>query len=164
MRQGMDEYGLTDSEAANKLDAMIELAESLATIAEKELSGEKLSAEEIGTIRWYGSALEGLEQFDTSDQGMTLSPVAEKSPLVADVHTSYNTMQALEEGTGYPLVLYVAFELDGKLQIFCGASYAYYEFTAPLDGRLTDEEWTALLDSGGAPSRPTWTNEWIVGD
>jgi hypothetical protein len=164
MRRGMDDYGLIDSEAANKLDAMIELAQDLATIAEKELVGEELTTEEIDIIKWYGGALEGLEQFDTSDQGMTLSPAAEKSPLVADVHTSYNSMQALEEGTGYPLVLYVAFELDGKLQVFCGASYAYYEFTAPLDERLTDEEWTALLDSGGAPSRPAWTNEWIVGD
>ena len=165
MRQGMDDYGLTDSEAANKLDTMIELAGSLAAIAQKELAGEKLSAEDRGVITSYGGSLEWLEHFDdTSDQGMTLSPAAEKSPVVADVHTSYDSLQALEEGTGYPLVLYVAFELDGKLQVLCGASYAYYEFTAPIDGRLTDEEWTALLDSGAAPARPAWTNEWIVGD
>ena len=82
---------------------------------------------------------------------------------MADVHSDYNSArQALEEATGYPLFLYAAFELDGKLQLFVGASYAYYEFTAPLDERLTDEEWTALLDSGQAPPRPAWTDEWIV--
>ena len=59
-------------------------------------------------------------------------------------------------------MLYVAFELNGKLQLLCGASYAYYEFTSPLDKRLTDEEWTAMLDGGQAPPRPAWTNEWIV--
>ena len=72
--------------------------------------------------------------------------------------------QALEEGTGYPLVLYVAFELNGKLQVLCGASYAYYEFMVPLAQRMTDEEWIAVLDSGQAPPRPAWTNEWIVAD
>jgi hypothetical protein len=164
LRQGMNAYGLADSEATNKLDTMIELAQNLATIAQKELAGEKLTAQETSLIRWYGKDLERLEQFDALEPRTTLSPSAEKSPLVADVHTSYNTDQVLEEGTGYPLVLYAAFQLDGKLQIFCGASYAYYEFTAPLDGRLTDEEWTALLDSGAAPPRPAWTNEWILGD
>jgi len=83
---------------------------------------------------------------------------------VADVHTSYNTGLALEEGTGYPLMFYAAFELDGQLQVFAGASYAYYEFTVPLDQRMTDEEWTALLDSGQAPPRPVWTNEWITAE
>ena len=60
-------------------------------------------------------------------------------------------------------MLYAAFELNGKLQFFAGASYAYYEFTVPLAERVTDEEWTALLDSGQAPARPAWTNEWIMG-
>ena len=83
---------------------------------------------------------------------------------MADVHTSYNTGLALEEATGYPLVLYAAFEVNGQLQLFCGASYAYYEFTAPLDGRLTDEEWTAMLDEGRQPARPAWTTEWIPAD
>ncbi len=163
MRQSMDQFGLIDSEAVNKLDTMIELAETLANIAQKQLAGSELTAEERRTIVYYGSTLEWLEDFDdTSDQGLTLSPVAEKSPLVADVHTSYNLGVALEEATGYPLVLYAAFEHGGQLQVFCGASYSYYEFTAPLNERLTDEEWTEILDSGTAPPRPAWTNEWIA--
>jgi len=163
MRQAMDQYGLTDPTAAGKLDTMIELARNLATIAQKELEGQALTSMERTVIARYGNSLEELEHFSTSDQGMTLSPGAERSPLVADVHTSYDTQQVLEEATGYPLVLYAAFEVDGKLQLFCGASYAYYEFTAPLQGRLTDEAWTELLDTGQAPPRPGWTDEWIVG-
>jgi len=91
-----------------------------------------------------------------------LSPTAEKSAIVADVHSSYDSNTALEEATGYPLLLYAAFEVDGKLQLLAGASYAYYEFTAPLSGRLTDEEWISALDAGKAPPRPAWTDAWIV--
>jgi hypothetical protein len=164
LREGLLGYGLIDSESANKLEMMIGLAETLASIAEKELAGLELTLDEETTIAEYGHYLEILEQFDDEKDGRTLSPTTEKSPLVADVHTSYNSNSALEEATGYPLVLYAAFELEGKLQLVAGASYAYYEFTVPLAERLTDEEWVALLDSGQAPSRPAWTDEWIVGD
>jgi Protein of unknown function (DUF3160) len=164
LRDGLAQYSLTDTVTGDKLDTMIWLADTLSSISEKELAGEPLSLEDYETIELYGQYLEGLEQFDTEEEGETLSPGAEKSPVVADVHTNYNAnpAEALEEATGYPLVLYTAFELDGTLQVFAGASYAYYEFTAPVNERLTDEEWTALLDSGAEPSRPAWTDEWIV--
>jgi hypothetical protein len=162
LRQSMDDYNLADEQAAQKLDDMIQLAQTLATIAQKELDGQPLTDEETNTIVWYGARLEGLETWYTSDAGETLSPPAEKSPIVADVHTNVNSGEVLEEGTGYPLVLYVAFELDGKLQLFAGASYAYYEFKAPMSDRLTDEQWTAMLDTGTQPPRPAWTDEWIV--
>jgi hypothetical protein len=165
LRKGLVDYALIDPDSANKLETMIYLADTLGSIAQKELSGEPLTDEEITVILEYGQYLEGLEQFSTSEPGQTLSPTAEKSPLVADVHSDYksNPAVALEEATGYPLTLYAAFELDGKLQIFAGASYAYYEFTVPVAERLTDEAWVGLLDSGGAPARPAWTDEWIVG-
>jgi len=163
LREGLLGYELIDSEAANKLETMIWLAETLQSIAGKELAGQALTAEETTIITEYGHYLEMLEQFDDAEEGRTLSPAAEKSPLVADVHSSYNSMQALEEATGYPLVLYTAFELDGVLQLFMGASYSYYEFTVPLEERMTDEDWIALLDAGQAPPRPAWTDEWIVG-
>ncbi|MFH0915612.1 MAG: DUF3160 domain-containing protein [bacterium] len=162
LRKGLVDYGLIDPESANKLETMIGLAETLEAIARKELTGEELTLDERTTIAEYGHYLEILEQFDDDVEGRTLSPTAEKSALVADVHSSYNSGKALEEATGYPLVLHAVFELNGRLQLFAGASYAYYEFTVPLAERLTDEGWVALLDSGQAPSRPAWTDEWIV--
>lgn len=162
LRKGLVDYGLIDPESANKLETMIGLAETLEAIAQKELTGEELTLDERTTIAEYGHYLEILEQFDDDVEGRTLSPTAEKSALVADVHSSYNSGKALEEATGYPLVLYAAFELNGRLQLFAGASYAYYEFTVPLTERLTDEEWVGMLDSGQAPPRPAWTDEWIV--
>lgn len=164
LKQGMTTYQLLDAVSSDKLDTMISVAQRLATISQKELAGTALTDEEISLIQTYGEEMGGLEEFGTDAQGLTLSPVAEKSPVAADVHSDYVTSpaQALEEATGYPLYLYAAFELDGKLQVFVGASYCYYEFTAPVDKRLTDEEWIARLDAGNAPPRPQWTDEWIV--
>ncbi|MCL5736314.1 MAG: DUF3160 domain-containing protein, partial [Actinobacteria bacterium] len=161
LRQGLMDYGLIDIELANKLETMISLADTLRSAAQKELAGQELAPDEKITIAEYGHYLEILEQFSDSEEGRTLSPTPEKSLLAADVHTSGNSYRALEEATGYPLVLYAAFELDGKLQLFAGASYAYYEFTVPYTERLTDEEWTAMFDAGKIPPRPAWTNEWI---
>jgi len=61
------------------------------------------------------------------------------------------------------LYLYAAFELDGALQLFVGASYSYYEFAVPVDERLTDEEWVVLLENDQVDDyRPGWTDAWIV--
>lgn len=160
-------YGLLDSVFASKLETIIWLAEILKSAAQKELAGTPLTTEEETAIAEYGHYLEYLGQFEDSalegtGEGRTLSLVPEKSPLVADVHSSYNTSRALEEATGYPLTLYAAIEREGKVWLFAGASYSYYEFTVPLDQRLTDEEWIKLLDDGQAPPRPAWTNEWIL--
>jgi hypothetical protein len=164
LKQGMTTYQLLDADSSDKLETMILLAQRLAAISQKELAGTALTDDEISFFQTYGGELEGLEQFGTDAQGLTLSPVPEKSPLVADVHSDYVTSpaRALEEATGYPLFLYAAFELDGQLQVFVGASYSYYEFTAPIGERPTDEEWIARLDAGDTPPRPQWTDEWIV--
>jgi hypothetical protein len=164
LKQGLATYDLLDSDATDKLSTMILIAQTLSTISQKELAGAPLAENELALIQTYGQELEALEQFGTDEEGLTLSPTPEKSPLVADVHSDYVTSpaQVLEEATGYPLFLYAAFELDGVMQLFVGASYSYYEFTAPADRRLTDEEWTALLDAASAPPRPQWTDEWIV--
>jgi hypothetical protein len=164
LKQGLTKYDLLGSDSADKLDRMTSLSRALATISQKELAGTALAEDEVYLIQTYGQELEGLEKFGEDEQGLTLSPGAEKSPLVADVHTDYVTApaQALEEATGYPLSLYAALEVDGVLQLFVGASYSYYEFTAPIERRLTDEAWIALLDAGDTPPRPQWTDEWIV--
>ena len=164
MQAGLGAVDLLDADSTQKLEQMVWIAETLAAISEKELAGEQLTGEEIALVESYGSELEYLEQFGTTADGLTLSPGAERSPLVADVHSDYvsSPAQALEEATGYPLFLYAAFVVDGQLQLFVGASYSYYEFTVPVDQRLSDEEWTQQLDSGAAPERPAWTDEWIV--
>jgi len=160
-RDGLQSYGLLDQVVEDKLNGMIDLCTALKGIAEKELAGQPLTDDEKTTILYFGSTLEHLELF-TLDDGRNLNPTDEKSPVVADVHTEYVNNMALEEGTGYPLVLYAVLEVDGKQLVLIGASYDYYEFTVPIAKRLTDEEWQAALDAGKAPPRPVWTNEFVV--
>lgn len=160
-RDGLKSYGLLDQMIEDKFTAMIDLCTTLKTIADKELAGKELTDDEKITLLYFGSSLEHLELF-VLDDGRNLNPTDEKSPVVADVHTEYVNNMALEEGTGYPLVLYAVLEVDGRQQVLIGASYDYYEFTVPIAKRLTDEEWKAALDAGKAPSRPVWTNEFVV--
>jgi len=160
-RDGLESYGLLDQVVEDKLNGMIDLCTTLKAIAEKELAGQDLTLEEKNTILYFGGTLEHLELF-TLDDGRNLNPTDEKSPVVADVHSEYVTNTALEEGTGYPLVLYAVLKVDGKQRVLIGASYDYYEFTVPIDKRLTDEEWQAALDAGKAPPQPVWTNEFVV--
>ncbi len=115
LRQTLLDHELIDSVSANKLEMMISLTDSLRSIAQKELVGEELTADEIITITEYGHYLEILEQFKDSEEGRPFPPTPEKSPLVADVHSSYNTGKALEEATGYPLNLYTTIEMEGKV-------------------------------------------------
>ncbi|MCL5735125.1 MAG: DUF3160 domain-containing protein [Actinobacteria bacterium] len=160
-KEGLSAYGLLGQDLSDKLQAMADLCFRLKGIADKELSGQALNQEEQNTILYIGSELEHLELFSDTE-GRTLSPADEKSPVVADVHTNLNARTALEEGTGYPQVLYTVMELDGKQLVLVGASYSYYEFIVPMDKRMTDEEWQGVLDAGTAPPRPVWTDEFIA--
>jgi hypothetical protein len=161
-RDGLQGFGLLDLDLTAKLEGMTTLCNDLAAIADKELAGQPLTENERSTIYAFGGTLEWLGQF-TGEDGRTISPADEKSPVVADVHTDLAvTKQALEEGTGYPLALYAVIPVDGQPRLLVGACYEYYEFLVPMDKRMTDEEWQSTLDSGTAPPRPIWTNAFIV--
>jgi hypothetical protein len=161
-RDGLANLSILDDDARAKLDLMVNLCADLGAIADKELAGQALTENERSTIYYFGGTLEHLGQF-VSEEGRTISPADEKSPVVADVHTDLVvTMQVLEEATGYPLALYAVLPIDGTPQLLVGACYDYYEFTVPMDERLTDEEWQAQIDGGEAPARPRWTSAFIV--
>ena len=83
----------------------------------------------------------------------------QKSALVADVATGIG--RVLEEGVGYPTLIYVV-SPDAPYHLTVGAVYTYYEFPMPMDQRMTDEQWRALLESGNAPDAPEWTSSFIV--
>ncbi len=69
-----------------------------------------------------------------------------KMAVVADVHTDFMDNAVLEVATGMPYRITVALnDGQGGKRIAVGYTYSYYEFTRPVDGRLTDEEWKALV-------------------
>ena len=74
--------------------------------------------------------------------------------VVADVATGMD--QALTEGTGRIMELYVVFPAKGKLHIGRGGIYSQYEFVQPTSNRLTDEQWRQRLDQGDVPPIGEW--------
>ncbi len=65
---GLKSRGLLNPNDENALARMVELANSLQTMATKELAGEALSPEEYEQIRFYGADIEALT-FGASDEG-----------------------------------------------------------------------------------------------
>jgi len=156
-REGLVSRGLLSEEFEDRLSEMEELSISLMEISGKELQNGDLSEEEYETIWNIGDTLERLVTAPAEMAQMT-TDADTKMPVVVDVHTDPNSGLVLEEGTGYPMELYVVVEIDGKLYVTVGASFAYHEFTQPMSGRLTDEAWQDMLDSGQYPGLPSWAS------
>jgi len=157
-REGLESRGLLDKEPREKLERMEALLLSLKTMAEKELRGETLSAEEYATLRRIGSTLESLTTFSPVIQEQVESETDERMAIVADVHTDTNSGQVLEEGVGDAFTLYVLVPVEGQVWLMTGATFSYYEFKQPMADRLTDEAWQAMDPK---PDRPAWTRSFI---
>lgn len=162
------EYGLQDrnllsAKTINLLNVMQQLTVQLKTIATKELQGIALTDKEYELIRSYGGQIEHfwLEAF--KDEGIKSTAQLSDRPaaIVADVATDPKFGQVLEEAIGKVNNIYVIFKQDGKLKIGSGGVYSYYEFTMPLDQRLTDEKWREMLNNDKTPALPAWTSEFI---
>ena len=81
------------------------------------------------------------------------------APLVVDLHTEPNSQQVLEAGLGYPLLERRVFKEGNELMVR-GGRFNCYQFTQPLQARLSDEAWQALLGDGGEGKAPvSWSRE-----
>ena len=78
------------------------------------------------------------------------------APLVVDLHTEPNSQQVLEAGLGYPLLERRVFK-EGSELVVRGGRFNCYQFTQPLQERLSDEAWQALLGDGKAPA--SWSHD-----
>lgn len=137
-------------------------------IAEKELEGESLTAEDYHSIEYVGQAAEHnfLVFMSLSNPGYALS---EPDPMmkVADVagaEAKYTPREvaagvkygSLEAAVGRPLEWDQIVPYYGRREIVKGSIYAYYEFTAsePLD----DDQWRARLNT---EARPQWVARYL---
>ena len=130
----------------------------LGNIAGDELAGLPISQEDNDWLEGIGSVFEAL-WIQTSDWDEALGmPSADDTDaaLIADIMRS--TLKYLEIGTGrIDRIMVLVPNDNGTFQVAVGGVYSYYEFWHEVElGRLTDEEWRAMLDAGGAPERPAW--------
>ena len=161
MMTGLESRDLLSSMIYSKLYTLQNFLISLRDIAIKELESTALSSEDYSIIRSSGSVLGNIVEMPTDNY--LVSDTDDDMAVVADVHTDPNTLQVLEEGIGRPMIILVAVPIDGQVYLTIGAVMSYYEFTWPMNDRLTDEAWQDMLDQGSEPSLPSWTGSFVTG-
>ena len=162
-RLGLNNWNLLTPFTETKLMDLKDLLLNLQSIAEKELTNQTLTAGEYLTILNIGDTLEQLASLDDlTIPGSTAVNDSTQMPVIADVHTDGINNKVLEEGSGYPLNIYVVNEIGGELVITRGAAYAYYEFEQPISNRLTDEQWRQMLRTATPPVPVSWTSNYLI--
>ena len=162
---GLKDRGLLFQKFRIHLEHFEALAGSLKSISEKELSKQSLSPEDYQLICNFGLEIEAIGEFTEWAETSGPSPMADdEMPVIADVHTDFNSGTCLEEGVGYPFAIYVITPVEGQLKITKGAGFSYYEFIQPMTQRMTDEAWREMLRSDSPPALPHWTSTFIDAD
>jgi len=174
-KNGLKKRGLLTSEADEALGVLYDLSARLTEIAEKELSNAPLSDDDYEFIRTYGGELEHIwdtakhyelsqmvhewsdEKIDEAIADFLTDEYLYQHPcgVIADVATDPNGM-ALEEATGFAKTIFVVFPRDGKLVLGSGTVFSQYEFTVPMNARLTDEQWHEIMNQNELPDLAAW--------
>lgn len=166
-KDGLEQRGLLSDLTRGNLENLISELGFLQRISEAEMSGAQISDEDYWHMFYWGGVLEQftLAAADTDAQAGA-RPILEdqKAALVADVATGLDangSLVALEEAIGQPTVMYVV--LPGEpTRLATGAVFSYYEFPVAVDGRMTDEQWQAMVEAGNNPAAPDWTKLFIT--
>jgi len=162
-RDGLESRGLLTENTDVNLMRLDNLLAFLLDVAQRELAGEPLTGEDYERIKFYGGELEAmtLAAADQEGEGRPFFEEQEQAALVADVATASGSV--LEEGIGRVFEIYVVVpDGEGGLHIAKGGVFSYYEFPRDMrEGRLTDEEWRAMLQAGEAPDQPEWTASFV---
>jgi len=167
MIEGLKNRNLLFGNFKPTLEALSDLLLRLKEISEKELTNTPLSSDDYLLIFDIGKTLYDIVTFspwpsegpmpeEWSDSDL------EPMPVIADVHTDANSELVLEEGVGYPYAIYVICNVEGQLILTRGAGFSYYEFTWPMNDRLTDEVWRNMLKTDTPPQPPQWTSSFFA--
>ena len=165
-KDGLEQRGLLSDLTRANLENLISELEFLQRISEAELHGTEISDDDYWHMYYWGGIL---EQFTLAaadlEEGVTQPRLEDqKAALIADVATGLapdGSLVALEEAIGQPTFIYVV--LPGEpTRLGTGAVFSYYEFPVPISGRMTDEQWQAMVEAGTNPPAPDWTNSFIT--
>lgn len=155
--KGLKEYGMIDADDEENLSRLSELAVRLYEISKKELKDEVLSEDEYELIEDYGGNLEHF-WYDAMKKESTEQIYSKEYPaaIVVDIATNPNG-EVLEAATGNPSVILVVVKVDGKLKIAKGSVYSFYQFSWPMNDRLTDSKWRQMM---GFEPDDDWNYNW----
>lgn len=152
---GLTQLGLLSSQNEYPLEVelsgLMTASQLFLNASEVELEGKVLDSNLQNQIREASRTMSVSASFSSGQD--------KEASLVTDVHTDPNTRQVLEEGLGnFSVLIVVHADPNGILYADAGPVFNYYEFTVPMNNRLTDEAWRAMLANGQTPEPPEWTN------
>src|SRR5690606_28351357 len=125
----------------------------------KELWGEPLTEDEQLYLKYnFGGELWTVRYLAE----LPLAEPPKMAALVADVASNPDTGEVLQVGTGHVDYIFVITDSPDGLQLTRGTVYSFYEFTGPIDNRLTDEAWREQVASGEIPPRPAWVWQFMA--
>ena len=172
MSDGLKNMNLLNADDEANLSKLAETCDILLDISVRELKGESLTDEEYEFIETYGGTLEHFWYDAFSDGTSNYIDIGEHpASLVVDIATDPNG-SVLELADGEPSVIYVVVPVEGTLRIARGVVYNFYQFTVPLNARMTDDEWGVMIGtiptegedgypmyhkSEDIPDKPDWT-------
>jgi hypothetical protein len=114
-----------------------EISKFYTSLAQKELSQQKISDDEYEKLRTTKLAFIA----DPFEAGQNIPDQnSAKVALVADIHTDLLKGQILYQATGNPYLMLVIIA-NQTPRLVAGLVYNHYEFTQPIGKRLTDEDW-----------------------
>ncbi len=164
--EGLNEMGFLDQEMKGRNERFLSSIRFFRDIALQEIENKTIAEADFerlrmepGSLKYVIAVLPG--DVDTEDNA--------RSALVADVHTDVVKKQILYEANGKPNSIYVAVKDVNGARLTRGLVYDYFEFTGPVDRRLTDKDWrravyneqalTAGENSQGIPfpESPEWS-------
>ncbi len=143
---------VTAGPIAPRLLELAKLCESLGDIAEKQLSGAKLTDWDEACIRNYGISLAKLHFYDGNSY---LSP-RDDFPLVTPIFASPIREKVLYAGLARPEALYVIAKIGDAQVLHRGAVLSYREFR-DKDTAITDEAWQERIKAHKVPPPPGFT-------
>ncbi len=161
-KDGLESRSLLSDTTRSNLDNLVSELEFLQRISEAELNGGEITVDDQWHMYYWGGTLEmfTLAAADTDPNGGRPILEDQKAALIADVASGLGPdggVSALEEAIGQPAPIYVV--VPGSPNVIAtGAVFSYYEFTVPVSGRMTDEQWQAMLAGGSNPAMPDWTS------
>ncbi|MFG6369729.1 MAG: DUF3160 domain-containing protein [Lachnospiraceae bacterium] len=174
--QGLKKYKMLDAADEENLLRLQEIAKQLFVISNKELQEELLTDEEFEFIRAYGGYIEHFwnEAAKRASDDETVNTLKYPAAIVTDIATDPDRGQVLEVATGNPSEIYVAVRVDGTIKIARGSVYSFYQFSWPMNDRLTDTKWRQMMgiemnDEGRYNQdktivKPSWTESYRYHD
>lgn len=150
-RKGLESLGMGSDLVFGKLALYEETLEVLERVAIAEMEGRTPSASDISSLRNYYKTIGSLNEMVDGEDTKTI--------LVSDVHSDPNSDICLQEGVGPVRLMIVVIPTEEGNIVAFGAVFEHYEFTQPMSNRLSDEEWTAMLEDGTAPEPAPWAKD-----